>query len=651
LIAAALVSGCIPGVNGSTATVTEQPPPPDQGPVPPGVRTPFGLQPSFEDAHSALQAIPAISGGTLRVLADGRTAVASDPDRDQIYVVDYRKETLVATLPLQPGDEPGRVEQDAAGRVHVVLRRGGALVTLDPTAGTITGRRAVCATPRGVAYDAKQDLLHVACADGTLVSLAPAPDGAITRRLTLDSDLRDVVVDGDTLLVSRFRSAQVLSVNQQGVITQRTTPPSSNAIFKTMSGPPMVKMEPSVAWRLVQLSPGNTLMVHQRASTGVVDTQPGGYEGGGCSSIVQSAVSNVGPLGSPVPSAAVSQAVLPVDLAVSPDRKQAALISAGNARQSRQGPSEGQVVMMDMTNVMNPVDNGGCGGTTVSGPPTMTTMMTPPPARQPGDVLSDTVSFITQPTGEAVAVAYDPTGHLLVQTREPATIQIVTSGDAPILLSRDSRLDTGHGIFHANAGGGIACASCHPEGGDDGRVWQFVDSTNPSVPQARRTQNLRGGVTTTAPFHWNGDLPDMSHLMNVVFVSRMGGPQLDADHIDVLGKWLDRVPSLPHDAPADPDAVERGRTVFNQTSSSACVSCHTGGAFTNNTTVDVGTGRAFQVPTLRGLSYRAPYMHNGCAQTLADRFTATCGGGDKHGATSKLTQPQISDLVAYLNSL
>ena len=31
---------------------------------------------------------PAISGGTLRVLADGQTAVAADPDRDRVYVVD-----------------------------------------------------------------------------------------------------------------------------------------------------------------------------------------------------------------------------------------------------------------------------------------------------------------------------------------------------------------------------------------------------------------------------------------------------------------------------------------------------------------------------------------------------------------------------------
>jgi cytochrome c peroxidase len=71
---------------------------------------------------------------------------------------------------------------------------------------------------------------------------------------------------------------------------------------------------------------------------------------------------------------------------------------------------------------------------------------------------------------------------------------------------------------------------------------------------------------------------------------------------------------------------------------------------TNNSTVDVGTGRAFQVPSLLGVAYRAPYMHGGCAGTLEDRF-GSCGGGDRHGNTSALAAGQVADLVAYLKSL
>jgi hypothetical protein len=57
------------------------------------------------------------------------------------------------------------------------------------------------------------------------------------------------------------------------------------------------------------------------------------------------------------------------------------------------------------------------------------------------------------------------------------------------------------------------------------------------------------------------------------------------------------------------------------------------------------------VPQLHNLAFRAPFMHNGCAKTLADRFSGACGGDDRHGLTSKLSQAQIADLIAYLESL
>ena len=82
----------------------------------------------------------------------------------------------------------------------------------------------VCAAPRGLAYDAAADLVHVACAGGELVSL-PAAGGAATRTLRLDSDLRDVVVDGWRLRVSRFRSAELLTVEANGTVSGRVVPP------------------------------------------------------------------------------------------------------------------------------------------------------------------------------------------------------------------------------------------------------------------------------------------------------------------------------------------------------------------------------------------------------------------------------------------
>jgi hypothetical protein len=47
---------------------------------------------------------------------------------------------------------------------------------------------------------------------------------------------------------------------------------------------------------------------------------------------------------------------------------------------------------------------------------------------------------------------------------------------------------------------------------------------------------------------------------------------------------------------------------------------------------------------------RAPFLHDGCAPTLLDRF-GTCGGGDLHGRTSQLTAAELADMAAYLESI
>lgn len=100
-----------------------------------------------------------ISGGTLIALQDGNTAVAADPDRDAVYVVDQSTAAVTHTVALQTGDEPGRLVEDGAGRVHVVLRGGGALATIDPGTGALVARRNVCPAPRGLAWYASRDLV------------------------------------------------------------------------------------------------------------------------------------------------------------------------------------------------------------------------------------------------------------------------------------------------------------------------------------------------------------------------------------------------------------------------------------------------------------------------------------------------------------
>ncbi|WP_437897125.1 cytochrome-c peroxidase [Sorangium sp. So ce124] len=549
---------------------------------------------------------PAISGGTLIVASDGRTAVAADADRDRVWIVDLQGGEPAA-VPLERGDEPGRLVEDASGRVHVALRRAGAVVTLDVEARSVIARREVCRAPRGVAYDASLDAIHVACAGGELVTL-PASGGPAVRKLRLDPDLRDVVVEGDRLLVSRFRSAETLVVGPDGAVLSRRTLP----VFHS-NGFANSDYAPSVAWRLAPLAGGGAMVVHQRAMSSKVTLSPGGYyQAADCGgNIVHGAVSRIDPADVPdtsiplQPAAAIPGISLPVDLAVSSDGAQVAVAGAGN-----------NVV------VSAPID------------------------QLESDALNNKCSpvVVAQPvSGQPVAVAFDGRGDIVVQLREPAALQVL--GGRIITLPGESVKDTGHEMFHRppNAVSAVACASCHPEGHEDGRTWDF------DPVGLRRTQALGGGILKTAPLHWSGDLQDLAGLMGEVFVSRMGGQQPGARRLDLMARYLDSLPAFPASPPEDDAAVARGEVLFHD-KKVACADCHGGPMLTNNRNEDVGKGERLQVPSLLGIAGRAPFMHDGCAATLRDRFDPLCGG-DKHGDVSGLTSAQLDDLVAYLETL
>ena len=201
---------------------------------------------------------PPISGGTLITLPDGYAAL-SDPDRDRIVMVNVAAGVLHTVIPLAAGDEPGRLVADSSGRVHVVLRGTGEIASIDPLNGRLLARRAVCAAPRGIAFDAANDALVVACLEGTLVEL-PAEDGEAFRTTAVAPDLRDVVFLGTTLVATRFRSAEILYLDAERNITRRVTPLADDAGFAA-----------TTAWRAVASPSGELVVTHQRALESAID--------------------------------------------------------------------------------------------------------------------------------------------------------------------------------------------------------------------------------------------------------------------------------------------------------------------------------------------------------------------------------------------
>ena len=152
----------------------------------------------------------------------------------------------------------------------------------------------------------------------------------------------------------------------------------------------------------------------------------------------------------------------------------------------------------------------------------------------------------------------------------------------------------------------------------------------------------------TLPLHWSGQFTSVFDLLAEVFTKRMGGGPLSALDAMAVGAWLDALPVPVPAKTADPALASVGQQLFNSPAV-GCVSCHSGTHYTNNQTMDVGTGVKVQTPSLIGVAARLPVMHDGCAKTLYDRF-GPCGG-TKHGNTTELSAGDITALVAFLESL
>jgi len=567
-------------------------------------------------ALSSSRAAP-LGAATLAVTPDAAIAVAADPDRDAIFVVDLRTEST-RRIETNAGDDLGQV-LIAGDHAYVLARGTGEVLRIDLATATIESRFFVARGPRGMALDAS-GTLHVACASGELVSLN-AETGERTRRVLLDADLRDVVVWGEGLAVSRLRSAEVLFLALNGEVLERYNPAEAG------------RGESTVAWRLRVIG-SSLVLAHQYTSSFVIPISAGGYGtaefcGNSIATSVITVVAEEGRLPSTNPRTTTDG-------------------SAGST--SLDGPVA--IASRDLLGTAGALDFGGTGlnALVVAAPGNawatdrrMSLFQLPwvhPGTNLVFDGCEPDMS--TEPIAPvAVAVAQN-TGTIVAQSREPALLQVDRS--RTIHLSSESRVDIGHRMFHMTTSLGISCASCHPEGRDDGHPWNFDDLG------LRRSQSLRGGISQLAPFHWDGSLPEFSDLMAEVFESRMG---LDVapsrEEMNGMVDWLDRLPPGESGPEVDEDSAARGEVLF-MSEEVGCGTCHTGPRFADQLPHDVGTGSVLFTPPLDGIASRPPYMHDSCAPTLKARFGA-CGGDDRHGVTSHLTDGEIDDLVSFMMTL
>lgn len=241
------------------------------------------------------------------------------------------------------------------------------------------------------------------------------------------------------------------------------------------------------------------------------------------------------------------------------------------------------------------------------------------------------------------------------------------------------------GVNRMNSEGYLSCATCHFEGGHDGRTWDFTDRGE----GVRNNIDLRGrGGMGHGLVHWSGNFDEIQDFENDIrrsfggigFLSNANftntanplgtrktglSPELDALAAYVASLNETFTPRSPYRAPdgkKTPAAV-RGASTFV---ASNCTTCHRMTKYTDSTQPtptlhNVGTfqpesgnrlGQALtglDTPTLAGLHASAPYGHLGKANTLEEFFANQTSA--PHSTVNTLSAAARSDLIRFLLEL
>jgi DNA-binding beta-propeller fold protein YncE len=216
--------------------------------------------------------------------------------------------------------------------------------------------------------------------------------------------------------------------------------------------------------------------------------------------------------------------------------------------------------------------------------------------------------------------------------------------------------DTGEFTGRTSAEGYLSCASCHFDGGEDGRVYDFTGRGEGL--RNNLTLNGRGGDDETL-LHWSGNFDEVQDFENDIRHQFLGrGLMTDADFSSAesplgaskagLSEDLDALAAYVNSLKKSSVKKSQYRQADGSMTASAvaghdvyvelnCQSCHYRFLFSDKLTHDVGTLRdhsgsragevleALRTPFLLGLFDSAPYMHDGSAETVEEIFV-TVGG-------------------------
>jgi mono/diheme cytochrome c family protein len=203
----------------------------------------------------------------------------------------------------------------------------------------------------------------------------------------------------------------------------------------------------------------------------------------------------------------------------------------------------------------------------------------------------------------------------------------------------------GRRLFHGAGDGrisadGRACASCHPDGREDGLTW-------PTPFGARQTPMLAGRLDeAVGPYGWHGDTTTVAAHVKQTF-KRLGGRGLEGEELESLIAYCREMATPPAEPPADDALVARGKEIFFA-ETVGCATCHKNGGGSDGSRHAVGSGPDLDTPSLRFVSGTGPYFHDGRYATLGELLEATQG---KMGWANGMSGEDLGALEAYLRTL
>jgi DNA-binding beta-propeller fold protein YncE len=193
-----------------------------------------------------------------------------------------------------------------------------------------------------------------------------------------------------------------------------------------------------------------------------------------------------------------------------------------------------------------------------------------------------------------------------------------------------------------------ACASCHPDGRDDGLTWKL--DAGP-----RQTPTLVGRLDH-GPFGWSGRHARLEDNMRET-MTRLGAGGMPDAQVKQLAAFLRRgllVPKRPAPTGAQAALAERGRHLFESTSV-GCSGCHVlDREGSDRKRHEVGSAalgdveEAFRTPPLVFVGETAPYFHDGRYATLEALLDDNI---DRMGSTTQLKGEDRAALLAFLRTL